>query len=122
MACRFSLLARLLILLLLVQAVISQAKHPFSFWPDACCQAYLAWRVSEGDVLYRDMWDSHPPAMVLVASLFHLVLPGTIAPVRATFSAPLALGAYWGLSPCADSRWPIDWGRPLGPLRSLGVS
>lgn len=47
---------------------------PAMMWPDSCCQAYYGWRVAQGDILYRDLWEPHPPGAIVFSSLFHLVL------------------------------------------------
>lgn len=50
---------------------------PAMMWPDSCCQAYYGWRVAQGDILYRDLWEPHPPGAIVFSSLFHLALPNS---------------------------------------------
>ena len=38
--------------------------------------------MAQGDVLYRDLWEPHPPGIILLTAIFHLLLPPGTATVR----------------------------------------
>lgn len=78
---RLLALACLLLLAIFVGQFLSA---PTWMWPDTGCQAYYAWRVSLGDVLYRDLWEPHPPAMIFFASLFYRFLPTSLFTIKLT--------------------------------------
>ena len=58
---------------LLASMMVAQRNQiGFDFWPDIVCQLFVGWRIAEGDALYTQIWESHPPAAVLMAAVPHL--------------------------------------------------
>jgi hypothetical protein len=100
--------------LLLASMMVAQRNQiGFDFWPDIVCQLFVGWRIAEGDALYTQIWESHPPAAVLMAAVPHLFAdPGygvavgyLVALALAVFASNLAflrafLRAPWLLGGC----------------------
>lgn len=100
--------------LLLASMMVAQRNQiGFDFWPDIVCQLFVGWRIAEGDALYTQIWESHPPAAVLMAAVPHLFAePGygvavgyLVALALAVFASNLAflrafLRASWLVGGC----------------------
>lgn len=80
-------------LLLAAPMVAQRNRLGFDFWPDIVCQLFVGWRIAEGDALYTQIWESHPPAAVLLAAVPHLVLEPSYG-VAVGFLVALALAVF----------------------------